>query len=53
MRSDSFKQNPLGVDFDPEELIERIKKGEPLESLITRANIGKRDMDTIPKVMHA
>ena len=48
MASKAFDENPIGIDFDPEKLIERIKKGEPLESLIARANVGKRDITTVP-----
>ena len=41
MRSDAFAKNAIGVDFDPEDLIERVKKGEPLESLTRRPDIEK------------
>ncbi len=26
MRSHSFEENPIGVDFDPDELVEMLKK---------------------------
>ena len=43
MRSDAFAKNAVGVDFDPEDLIERIKKGESLESLTRRPDIEEPD----------
>lgn len=36
MRSGDFAQNPIGVVFDPEALLERYRSGEPLESLRVR-----------------
>ena len=33
MRSDAFAQNPIGVDFDPEKLLERYENGDPLDEL--------------------
>lgn len=33
VRSDAFRANPIGVEFDPHELNERRKAGEPIESL--------------------
>ena len=48
MEGPAFRENPIGVDFDPEELIERIKSGESLESLIKRKDIGPRSVDSIP-----
>ncbi|KAH7087315.1 Glyoxalase/Bleomycin resistance protein/Dihydroxybiphenyl dioxygenase [Paraphoma chrysanthemicola] len=37
-----FTENPFGVDFDPEHLIERLESGEPEDSLKKRPNIGPR-----------
>jgi hypothetical protein len=34
MRSAYFLKNPIGVDFDPELLIERYERGDPLSELI-------------------
>ncbi|EXJ74298.1 uncharacterized protein A1O5_02594 [Cladophialophora psammophila CBS 110553] len=42
MKSKSFAENPVGVDFDPEDLISSIKKGEPETDLKRRADIGPR-----------
>lgn len=36
MRSGDFAANPIGVVFDPEELVARYRSGEPLERLIVR-----------------
>ena len=36
MRSGEFAANPIGVVFDPEELVARYAAGEPLEQLTTR-----------------
>jgi len=33
MRSDSFRNNPIGVMYDPDELVRRHCAGEPFESL--------------------
>jgi catechol 2,3-dioxygenase-like lactoylglutathione lyase family enzyme len=33
MRSDGFRNNPIGVMYDPEELMRRHRAGEPFESL--------------------
>jgi catechol-2,3-dioxygenase len=40
--SDEFRINPVGVDFDPVELIERIQAGEDEKVLKRRAGIGPR-----------
>ncbi len=37
MRRGDFAANPIGIVFDPDELIERYESGEPLESLTARA----------------
>jgi len=36
MGSGEFAQNPIGVIFEPEELIERYRAGEPLATLLRR-----------------
>jgi catechol 2,3-dioxygenase-like lactoylglutathione lyase family enzyme len=38
MRSPYFAKNPLGVDFDPELLIERYERGDPLSELIRQGS---------------
>lgn len=36
IRSGDFAKNPIGVVFDPEELVARYRAGEPMDQLITR-----------------
>jgi catechol-2,3-dioxygenase len=36
MRSGDFARNPIGVVFDPEELLARYRSGEPMATLISR-----------------
>ena len=51
MESAEFRENPLGVDFDPEEMWRRLQEeGEEklAEEAKTRANIGARGLDSIP-----
>lgn len=48
MGSEEFAQNPIGVDFDPEELIEKLKRGEDETKIKKRPNIGPRGLDSIP-----
>ncbi|KUL87817.1 hypothetical protein ZTR_03154 [Talaromyces verruculosus] len=42
MMSKEFIDNPLGTDFDPEELIERLRAGESDASIKRRKEIGPR-----------
>jgi hypothetical protein len=42
--SKDFAENPIGVDFDPEEMIRRIQQGENEEILQQRPNIGPRGL---------
>jgi len=37
MRSGEFAANPIGIVFDPEDLLARYQAGEPLETLTARA----------------
>ena len=41
--TDEFSANPLGVDFDPEELLARYRAGEDETALKTRPDTGPRD----------
>ena len=50
MMSPEFAENPLGVDFDPEEMIKRIENDESWKSLRERPNIGHRDLSTVPGI---
>lgn len=45
--SDAFKANPVGVEFDPQELLDRLRAGEPEELLVKRPDIGKRGMEGV------
>jgi catechol-2,3-dioxygenase len=36
MESEDFKTNPVGVEFDPEELLRRVRSGEPHSSIFVR-----------------
>ncbi|KAH7091353.1 Glyoxalase/Bleomycin resistance protein/Dihydroxybiphenyl dioxygenase [Paraphoma chrysanthemicola] len=42
MSSKEFEENPIGTDFDPEDLIARLSKGESELSLKKRVEIGPR-----------
>ena len=39
MRSGDFAKNPVGIVFDPEELLARYRAGEPIESLRERPTL--------------
>jgi hypothetical protein len=34
MESEAFAANPIGVGFDPEKLVERYQRGDPIEELL-------------------
>jgi catechol-2,3-dioxygenase len=42
MRSEFFEMNPIGTDFDPEELVKRLEAGEDEAVIKKRVEIGKR-----------
>jgi hypothetical protein len=42
MRTEEYKLNPIGVDFVPEELVRRVRSGEPEVEIKKRPVIGKR-----------
>lgn len=48
MNSPEFLQNPVGVDYDPENLVTRLADGEAEESILKMPNIGPRGQDTVP-----
>lgn len=48
MLSEAYLTNPIGVDFEMEDLIKRIKSGESEESLKKRPASGPRSLDTVP-----
>jgi catechol-2,3-dioxygenase len=41
MRSGDFAQNPIGIVFDPEDLVARYEAGEPMATLIARPPLPK------------
>ena len=42
IEGESFAENPIGVDFDPEVLVRRVRNGEDEKRIKERANIGPR-----------
>jgi catechol-2,3-dioxygenase len=44
MESKEFAENPIGVDFDPEEMIRRLQQGESEAVLQKRVEIGPRGL---------
>jgi catechol-2,3-dioxygenase len=44
MASKDYTENPIGVDFDPEDLIKRLRSGEDKVSILKRPNIGPRSL---------
>lgn len=42
MMSDKFAENPIGTDFDPEEMMDALAKGEDEKVLMKRRDIGPR-----------
>lgn len=48
MMSKFFTENPLGVDFDPEDLIKRLQSGESDASIKKRKEVGPRGLETVP-----
>lgn len=45
MMSKAFGENPIGTEFDPEDLISRLKNGEPDTDLKRRVETGPRGLD--------
>ncbi len=46
--TEDFEKNPIGVDFDPEELLARLRAGEDETKLKLRPPSGPRGVETIP-----
>ena len=42
IEGESFAENPIGVDFDPEVFVRRVRSGEDEGAIKRRADIGKR-----------
>lgn len=49
MLSPAFAENPVGTDFDPEELWVLVQSGGGGRELLKRKEIGPRGLDSIPK----
>jgi catechol 2,3-dioxygenase-like lactoylglutathione lyase family enzyme len=45
--SEAFAENPIGVEFDPDELLRRLRAGEPEDELKRRPDVGKRGLADI------
>ncbi|KAI0414908.1 Glyoxalase/Bleomycin resistance protein/Dihydroxybiphenyl dioxygenase [Xylaria grammica] len=43
-----FMQNPIGADFDPEELMRKLEDGVPESEVKKRPNVGARGVESIP-----
>jgi hypothetical protein len=48
MMSEEYAINPFGVDFVPEEMEEKLNAGVPVKELTKRANIGHREISSVP-----
>lgn len=51
MQGPSYKDNPIGVEFDPEELIQMLNNGVTAESIMKRIDIGPKDFRDIPRAI--
>lgn len=47
MASRAFQENPIGTDFDPEELIKRLESGESAASIKMRIESGPRGIENL------
>ena len=36
MKGSGFDQNPIGVEFDPDDLVKRLRAGEPASNFLVR-----------------
>jgi catechol-2,3-dioxygenase len=45
--SDAFAENPIGVEFNPEELLQKIRAGVPEAELKKRPDIGAQGLDDV------
>lgn len=45
--SKAFAENPIGVEFDPDDLLRRLRAGEPEEDLKRRPDIGKQSLSDV------
>lgn len=42
-----FAENPIGVEFDPAELLARLRAGEPETELLRRPDVGERGLSDV------
>jgi len=49
INSQDFKTNPIGVDFDPDEMLQKLNAGASWEDLSKRVTDGPRHPATMPK----
>ncbi|MEL7047168.1 MAG: VOC family protein [Pseudomonadota bacterium] len=49
IESEDFVENPIGVDFDPDDWLARLADGEPEERVSERPRLGPRHPSTIPR----
>jgi catechol 2,3-dioxygenase-like lactoylglutathione lyase family enzyme len=45
--SKEFAENPIGVEFDPDELLARLRAGEPESELKKRPNVGAKNLSDV------
>lgn len=45
--SEAFAENPIGVEFDPEDLLARVEAGEDQDALKRRPDIGKVGLESV------
>lgn len=51
MASAEFEKNPIGVDFDPEDLCRRVECGESEESIKKRPDVGYRSAEDMGPIL--
>lgn len=51
MAGPNFNENPLGTDFDPEELCAAVERGEDEDKLKVRKEMGPRGPEAISGIM--
>ncbi|KIM94117.1 hypothetical protein OIDMADRAFT_136384 [Oidiodendron maius Zn] len=48
VRSETYDKNPIGADFDPEELVRRVRSGEDHKAIKRMPDVGPRGFPTLP-----
>lgn len=49
MESKEYQTNPIGVDFDMEDVIKQLEAGVSFDKIKKRPDIGPRSIDTVPQ----